>query len=122
MLTTHDMQDIEALCERVVVIDHGSVMHDGTLEDLRRRYGGRKKLALTLAQGVDLAQVAELPREDIEWHQDSAVQVRAFFDDQRWPAAQLLQQVLGALPVADVSIDEPSIEQVIRDLYGGRSG
>ena len=54
LLTTHDMQDIEALCSRVVVIDHGTAMHDGTLADLRRRYGGRKKLSLTLSHTVAL--------------------------------------------------------------------
>ncbi len=121
LLTTHDMQDIEALASRVVVIDHGAIMHDGTLDSLTERYGGGKRLRLTLAREVRLDQRPDLPREGIAWTQSSPVQLTAALDrGVDSPAA--LQRVLGLLPVADVTIEEPAIEEVVQALYGGRAG
>ena len=57
LLTTHDMQDIEALCRRVVVIDHGKIMHDGDLDGLKAAYGGGTRLTLTLRQPTTVADI-----------------------------------------------------------------
>ncbi len=125
LLTTHDMQDIEALASRVVVIDQGAIMHDGTLDSLTDRYGGGKLLRLTLSRAVDLPQMlqqqTELPRQGIVWTQSSPVEVVAALErDIDCPAT--LQRILGLLPVADIAIEEPSIEEVVKALYGGRAG
>jgi ABC-2 type transport system ATP-binding protein len=121
LLTTHDMQDIEALCRRVVVIDHGKIMHDGDLDGLKARYGGGTRLVLTLRQPVTLASIEGLPRAGVTWEQASPVQVRAAIAG-GVVVAEVLQKSLGVLPVADVALDEPSIEEVVQALYGGRSG
>jgi len=115
LLTTHDMQDIEALCHRVVVIDHGRVMHDGDVESLKARYGARKRLVLTLRapMAADLA----LPGDGVTWVHDSPLQLTATLDTEVDTAA-MLQRLLGLLPVADVKIEEPTIEQVVQLLYG----
>jgi ABC-2 type transport system ATP-binding protein len=122
MLTTHDMQDIEALCTRVVVIDHGRIMHDGALAELKERYGGRKRLVLTLSRAVDVADLPALPWPDIDWQQDSPVELRALFPASTVAAGAILERVLPHVPVADVAIEEPSIEQVVKELYGERAG
>ena len=121
LLTTHDMQDIEALASRVVVIDQGAIMHDGTLDSLTDRYGGGKQLRLTLSRAVDVTTQAELPRSGIVWTQSSPVEVVAALE-RGIDCPATLQQVLGLLPVADVAIEEPSIEEVVKALYGGRAG
>jgi ABC-2 type transport system ATP-binding protein len=121
LLTTHDMQDIEALCQRVVVIDHGRIMHDGNLEALKIRYGARKRLMLTLREAVELASAPALPRNGVEWTQASPVELVAALPAEADSAA-ILQQCLGLLPVADVRIEEPTIEQVVESLYSGRAG
>jgi ABC-2 type transport system ATP-binding protein len=120
VLTTHDMQDIEALCSRVVVIDHGRIMHDGGLEALKARYGARKRLVLTLRVAVDLAALPELPRDGAEWTQTNPLELVAAVSADTDTAA-LLQRCLGCLPVADVRIEEATIEQVVAALYGGRA-
>jgi len=120
LLTTHDMQDIEALCRRVMVIDHGKVMHDGDLGSLKARYGARARLVLTLKQPVDLAAIAGLPRDGVAWQQDSPQAVAATVDE-RIDNAEILQRCLQVMPVADVKIEEPTIEQVIKALYQGRA-
>jgi ABC-2 type transport system ATP-binding protein len=121
LLTTHDMQDIEALANRVVVIDHGTLMHDGTLTSLTERFAGGKRLRLTLSKEVKLAEVSGLPQAGITWTQASPVQLVAALD-RGVESPATLQAVLGMLPVADVTIEEPSIEEVIKALYGGRDG
>jgi ABC-2 type transport system ATP-binding protein len=122
LLTTHDMQDIEALCSRVVVIDHGKIMHDGTLEKLKERYGGQTRLQLTLKQAVVLPEVLpRLPQDGITWTQNSPVELLASL-----PAGTevplLLQRCFAVVPVADLAIEEPTIEEVVKSLYGDRSG
>lgn len=121
LLTTHDMQDIEALASRVVVIDQGAIMHDGTLDSLTDRYGGGKRLRLTLGKAMTLDQAPALPRQGITWTQASPVELVAALD-RGIDCPATLQQVLGLLPVADVTIEEPSIEEVVKALYGGRAG
>jgi ABC-2 type transport system ATP-binding protein len=121
VLTTHDMQDIETLSHRVVVIDHGRIMHDGDLEALKQRYGARKRLLLTLRNAVELARLADLPTDGVTWSQSSPVELVAAVDADQDSAA-LLQRCFTLLPVADVRIEEPTIEQVVAALYGGRAG
>jgi ABC-2 type transport system ATP-binding protein len=121
LLTTHDMDDIETLSSRVVVIDHGRIMHDGGLEELKARYGARKRLLLTLRNPVDLAALTALPSAGVAWSQTSPVELVAAVDAGTDSAA-LLQTCFGLLPVADVRIEEPTIEQVVAALYGGRAG
>ncbi len=120
LLTTHDMQDIEALCRRVVVIDHGRIMHDGDLDALKARYGARRLLQLTLHAPVVLADL-DLPRDGVEWTQKSPVELEARIGSGADSAA-VLQQCLGRLRVADVSIEDAPIEEVVAALYGGRAG
>jgi ABC-2 type transport system ATP-binding protein len=115
LLTTHDMQDIEALCRRVVVIDHGRIMHDGNPDALKRAYGARKRLELTLREPVVLANCLGLPRNGVEWKQDSPVELVAELAHDA-DNALILQQCLGALPVADVRLEEPTIEAVVQAL------
>ena len=119
LLTTHDMQDIEALCQRVVVIDHGRIMHDGDIASLTARYGARTRLVLSLTQATDVA-AADLPRVGVTWTQPEPLQAVATLDDGVEVAA-VLQRALAALPVGDVKIAKPAIEQVVQELYAKKS-
>src|SRR3954463_4868106 len=66
ILTTHDLEDITRLCQRVVLIDHGHVIYDGGLEELRMRFGRQRTLVVDLDQEVDqlLITNAELVRRE----------------------------------------------------------
>ncbi len=119
ILTTHDLQDIEALCSRVVVIDHGKVVHDGDLDGLRRRFGGGKRLAITLKAAS--ATLPELPGAITAWHRGDDLHVTAELAEGA-DIPQLLARCLAALPVEDIHIEEPGIEDVVKALYGGRTG
>jgi ABC-2 type transport system ATP-binding protein len=120
LLTTHDMQDIESLSHRVVVIDHGRIMHDGDLEALKTRYGARKRLKFTLSESVDLTSLTTLPTAQVTWSQTNAVEMVAAVEA-GVDTAKILQQCFAILPIADIRIEEPTIEQVVAALYGGKS-
>ncbi len=111
LLTTHDLQDIEALCDRVIVIDHGTSVYDGSLAGLHAQGGSSRTLV------VDL--VDEGPPIDVP-----GAQVKRVEGPRQWlsfpteaSAAPVVAAVAAAYDVADLSIQEPDIEDVIRDLY-----
>jgi ABC-2 type transport system ATP-binding protein len=121
LLTTHDMQDIEALSHRVVVIDHGSIMHNGSLDDLKNRYGAGKRMTITLKEARVLSTLTALPTASITWSQTNPItliaEIAAGVD-----TTAILQQCFSSIPIADIGIEEPTIEHVVAALYGGRAG
>lgn len=111
MLTTHDLADIEALCDRVIVIDHGTAVYDGSLAGLHEAGGSTRTLVVDLVDeapalvvpGASVSKV-EGPRQWLSFPTDAS-------------AAPIVAAVAAAYDVADLSIQEPAIEDVIRDLY-----
>jgi ABC-2 type transport system ATP-binding protein len=111
MLTTHDLQDIEALCDRVIVIDRGTAVYDGPLAGLHSRGGSRRTLVVDL---VDEAPPIVVP----------GAETRRVEGPRQWlsfptgaSAAPIVSAVAASYDVADLSIQEPDIEDVIREIY-----
>jgi ABC-2 type transport system ATP-binding protein len=117
LLTTHDLRDIEALAERVLVIDHGRLVFDGGLDELRAQAGDDATAELDLHAEPDPATLARVGGDQTRWQRLSALRWRASFRRSRLGAAELLRRAVDLLPVADVSLPEPSIEEVIRRIY-----
>jgi ABC-2 type transport system ATP-binding protein len=111
VLTTHDLQDIEALCDRVIVIDHGTAVYDGDLPRLHRSGGSTRTLVVDLVDEAPPIQVAGATARRV----DGPRQWLSFPADAS--AAPLVAAVAAAYDVADLSIQEPDIEDVIRELY-----
>ena len=112
LLTTHDLQDIEALCDRVIVIDHGTRVFDGSLEALHRSGGSRRTLVVDL---VDEAPPIAVPGAEV-LRVDGPRQWLAFPAEAS--AAPIVAAVAASYDVADLSLREPAIEDVIREVYG----
>ncbi len=127
MLTTHDMDDVERLCERLLVVDHGRLVYDGDQAGLVSRVGARRILVLDLAEPrMSLAPaVARLDVQLLET-EGGGLRHRIAFAPGHLGAAQILAQVAEQVEVRDLSIVEPDIEDVVRRLYasspGGRPG
>ncbi|GAA3276665.1 ABC transporter ATP-binding protein [Streptomyces lavendulae subsp. lavendulae] len=114
LLTTHDLQDIEQLCERVMVIDHGRLMYDGALGGLHAMGEGERTLVVDLER--ELAPV-EVPGARVV-KVEGARQWLAFPAGES--AAPLVAEVAGRYPLLDLSVREPDIEDVIARMYAGR--
>jgi ABC-2 type transport system ATP-binding protein len=114
VLTTHDLADIERLCRRLVVIDHGRVVHDGTIEALHARYGSRRSLVVDLDSplppGLSVPG-ATLVATEADGH-------RVTFALDSVAAGAAVAALMAAAPVRDLSLVEPDIEDVVARLYG----
>jgi ABC-2 type transport system ATP-binding protein len=111
LLTSHYMQDVQELCDRIIVIDHGSQIFDGTLDDLSRRFSDSRRLRVTFEHDVDAADLKTFG--NVISH-DANV---AVLDIPRAQVAPVTSAVLGRFPVSDVSIEEVDIDEVIRTLF-----
>jgi ABC-2 type transport system ATP-binding protein len=114
LLTSHYMDDVKALCERVVVIDHGRLIFDGALRELARRFGDDKLLTLDLDAPVTREALAEYG-EIVAW-EPTKVSLRV----PRTQVSTTAARLLGALQVHDLAIQEPDVEDVIRSLFSGQ--
>jgi ABC-2 type transport system ATP-binding protein len=112
ILTTHDMDDIEALCTRVIVIGEGRILSDGTLAELRNRVTRERWLTVDLLQPGDSIRDADATVIRQDGHR-----VRLAFDPQRVSPAELIGRVAGAHAIRDLFVEHPPIESIIARLY-----
>jgi ABC-2 type transport system ATP-binding protein len=112
LLTTHDLDDIEALCRRVMVIAQGKLLVDGTLDTLRRRYGNTRRLHVHLAQPCA---VQEQDRPHLLEHADDRIVLE--FDPDVVAAPALIAAVTQRYPVRDLLVETPKIEELVARLY-----
>ncbi len=113
-LTSHDLADVEALCDRILVVDGGRVVYDGSQASFRRRYGGPRVLVVTLRHaepvrlgaGVACAQEENRVRIPLEEGVD---------------APALMGELLSRHAVADFALEEPALEDSVRRVYQTRT-
>ncbi|GIJ50505.1 ABC transporter ATP-binding protein [Virgisporangium aliadipatigenens] len=115
VLTTHDLADIQRLCERLVVIDHGRVVHDGTLAALHARYGSRRRVVADLDAPLD--RPVAVPGADLESTEGGGARLTYALDQ---PPGALIAALAQTGVLRDVKIEEPDIEEVVARLYKDR--
>ncbi|TDB70265.1 ATP-binding cassette domain-containing protein [Micromonospora sp. KC721] len=113
VLTTHDLADIERLCHRLVVIDHGRVVHDGTIAELHRRYGSRR---LVVAE-LDAALVTPLTLPGAPLQRVEADGRRLVYALESAGVAEVVAGLAGLATLRDIAVVEPDIEEVVARLY-----
>jgi ABC-2 type transport system ATP-binding protein len=112
MLTTHDMDDIEALCSRILLINHGRILLDGTLDDLRARVPQERRLIVDLQRPEDW-----IEDPDVEVVRREGGRVHLRFNVQRVATADLIGRIAARYPLRDLTVDSMPIEEVIARLY-----
>ncbi len=112
LLTTHDLDDIERLCKRLLIIDHGTVIYDGGLNELRDEYEPYRTLVVDLVTSgsplaIDGAETVKVdgPRQWLRFHRD------------RYSASELINRVGEVAEIRDLTIEEPDIESVVAKIY-----
>ena len=114
LLTTHDMSDIERLCDRVLVVDHGRLVYDGTLPGLSQRVALQRVLVVDLWEPRAPLQLAEATHIGSE---GDGVRQRLAFSPTDTTAARVLAEVSAQVEVRDLTLEEPAIEDIVRTLY-----
>lgn len=122
ILTTHDLGDVEKLCERVIMIDHGQLMFDGRLAELRARFGGGRVLVVDFDVPADPETFARYPLPGAQLTRMDGN--RAWFSVARangtHGVAELMPILFRDYRVRDLSLEEPEIEDVVREIYEGQ--
>lgn len=120
LLTTHDLKDISITCERLIVLDKGQLLYDGSLGGFQQRFGGERSIVIQLASGLSVERAAslreELTSEGAELSVETPHRLRV-----TCPGAQIAPKVTGLLlqrlEVSDLLLQEPDIEAIIARLY-----
>ena len=112
ILTTHDLSDVEKLCERVMIIDKGRLLYDGSLAALRQRFGGKRQLVVDFADfhesvTVDGAEVVNREGQRVTYE----------FERGAIAASELIGRVSNQYRILDLEVREPDIEATVRRIY-----
>ncbi len=118
LLTTHDLSDVEKLCERVMIIDHGRLLYDGQLAALRDRFGGKRELVVDFAE--DEGAAADLSVDGATIIERDGPRVVYSFGRETISASGLISLLSARYRIRDLSVREPDIEDTIRRIYEER--
>jgi ABC-2 type transport system ATP-binding protein len=121
VLTTHDLTDIEELCDRIIVIDAGRKVYDGNLVDLRERYGRTRTIHAHIS-GFDGFDAAPLTGELARLDPSSALvkekdELIVSFDRSQARIAAVVQAIMKSCDILDYTVDETPIDDIVRRIY-----
>ena len=114
LFTTHDMQDIEKTCKRLIIIDKGAKMYDGTLQEIREKYGISRQLVVEFGEETVVPPMENVVITDIEDRKKSFV-----FDNAKVNINELMSHLLSRYNIRDLTVTEPEIESIIQRMYNG---
>lgn len=115
LLTTHDLTDIEALCERVVLLDEGRIVYDGKLAELQTNTVETKQVEFQFLTEVKLVDLPSYP--NLNWIRKDAYTWLASIDGDEQNVSQLISEVIQKNPIKNVRINKISTEEIIRKIY-----
>ncbi|MEE1280976.1 MAG: ATP-binding cassette domain-containing protein [Acutalibacteraceae bacterium] len=122
ILTTHDLSDIELLCQRIVMIDKGKNVFDGNLQELKSKYGQMRELCFetditeNIAERLSYKENFKVADDDIELIPDGN-NVKVRFNSNKIAVADMLTHTLNKVNVKDINVKDADIEEIIRRLY-----
>ncbi|WP_010502489.1 ABC transporter ATP-binding protein [Paenibacillus elgii] len=118
LLTTHDLQDIEALCSRVIMLDDGRIIYDGGLEELKERWGKGKEVILRFSEPVSLPRLQELTAGlQVDWVLDNELTAKVWIPQQAASVSEVLSRVVGITTIEDIKILETNTDDIVREIY-----
>ncbi|WP_163859891.1 ABC transporter ATP-binding protein [Paenibacillus elgii] len=118
LLTTHDLQDIEALCSRVIMLDDGRIIYDGGLEELKERWGKGKEVILRFSEPVSLPRLRELTAGlQVDWSLDNELTAKVWIPQQAASVSEVLSRVVGITTIEDIKILETNTDDIVREIY-----
>lgn len=114
LFTTHDMQDIEKVCERLIIIDKGEKVYDGALHGIREKYDNTRQLDVEFSVQENIKPIEHVEVIDLEKQKK-----RFVFENKKVAINDLMSFLLENYQVKDISITEPEIESIVRRIYSG---
>jgi ABC-2 type transport system ATP-binding protein len=121
LLTTHDLDDIEELCRRIMIIDHGQLLYDGPLAQLKQKLLRTKQIKFALRDKEQVAILAGLEQEGLDVEMVDELTFRIRFDRTQISTADLMRRILSSVEVRDLLIEDEPIEEIIKRIYAGEA-
>lgn len=121
ILTTHDLQDIEELCERIIIIDKGEKVYDGSIVDIKNIYGYMKNISIDTAsidaiKNIDLNDRLGLSNDDLKVTIDGSM-ININYNKKIIQSGDILSTIIKMTPVLDINIRETDIEDIVKNIY-----
>lgn len=117
IFTTHDMQDIEKVCDRLIIIDKGAKIYDGELLGIREKYGTTRQLDVEFVENYDVAPIEKVTIQELD--ELDGRKKRFIFENREVQIDELMNTLLSEYAIRDINISEPEIESLIRKIYNG---
>jgi ABC-2 type transport system ATP-binding protein len=118
LLTTHDLQDIEALCSRVIMLDDGNIIYDDGLEELKDKWGKGKEVIVQFPSAVSLERLVALTEGlQVKWEQENAMTAKVWIPSQKANVSEVLARIVGQLEILDIKIVETNTDDIVREIY-----
>ncbi len=112
LFTTHDMQDIEKTCKRLIIINKGSKIYDGTLEGIRKLHGSSRQLDVFFMNDETVSAIPGVEIQEVDKRH-----IQLIFDGRNVHINDLMSHLLSTYNVKDINIAEPDIDSIIRKIY-----
>lgn len=120
ILTTHDLSDIEELCNRIIIIDNGVKIYDGTLSEIKERYGYMTTLSVQLKDNIseklNLNSEFNIDNEDLNYENEDG-KLKINFNKNKISSSKVMSYIMTHYEVLDFSVVETSIEDIIKKIY-----
>ncbi|EPR11854.1 ABC transporter ATP-binding protein [Ruminiclostridium papyrosolvens] len=114
LFTTHDMQDIEKTCQRMIIIDQGVTIYDGTVEEIKEKYGTNRTLQVDFSENVEKIDIP-----GIQVIEEKGSKKRFKFRKDEIQISSLINELTQKYSIVDLTVQEPEIEGIIREIYQG---
>lgn len=119
ILTTHDLGDIEELCQRVIIIDHGKLIYDGPLATIKNRFGKYRQITFETSLPVGLIDLPNGAQIATNGHPSGERELIVRFDRTQTTASQVAAEIMNQIEVVDFSLSEPDLASIIKQIYNG---
>ncbi|MDE6313466.1 MAG: ATP-binding cassette domain-containing protein [Lachnospiraceae bacterium] len=122
ILTTHDLNDIESLCKRIVMIDKGKIMYDGSLTEMKSKFGKYREVNFSLEQEAEFEKLSfaadfQVEKEDIKVNR-SKEKITVTFHAGKISVQSMLSYLLKRVQIKDISVNDVNIEEIVCRMYG----
>ncbi|WP_297423176.1 ATP-binding cassette domain-containing protein [Clostridium sp.] len=119
ILTTHDLNDIEELCNRIIIIDSGRLIYDGGLKEIKEKYGYMTNIEIQMKQKIELGEIEfikELDEENIKLDINEN-KLTVTFNKNNTSTTEIIARLMEKSNIIDFSVNETSIEEIVKKIY-----
>ena len=118
ILTTHDLKDIEDVCDRIILLDKGQIIYDGEKEKFKETYG-KQVIAQILIKNKTSLITTETINDEFEVVEESDEQVKIRFNHDKYTIMDIVNRISNYCEITDMHIEEQGLEEILKEIYRG---